>query len=88
MLFFRISRIFLKTFLQSLFFVLIHARISGVIHGFFFRRFSLLARAFNGACLSNTELNVEVKFETPWLMFDLFKSVILIDENAEYKSRR
>ena len=59
----------------------------GLIHGFFFRRFSFLVKAVNGACLSNTELNVEVKFETPWLMFDLFKSVILIDEIAESKSR-
>ena len=80
--------IFLKTFLKSLFFVLIDARILGVIYGFFFRRFSILVKAVNGACLSNTDLNVEEKFETPWLMFDLFKSVMLIDENAESKSRR
>ena len=63
---------FLKTFLKRLFFVLIDARIPGVIHGFFCRRFSFLVKTVNGACLSNTELSVEVKFETPWLMFDLF----------------
>ena len=79
---------FLKTFLKRLFFVLIDARIPGVIHGFFCRRFSFLVKTVNGACLSNTELNVEVRFETPWLMFDLFQSVILIGENAESKSRR
>ena len=78
----------MKTFLKRLFFVLIDARMLGVIHGFFCKRFSLLVKTINGACLSDTELNVEVKFETPWLMFDLFKSVILIDENAESKSRR
>ena len=80
MLFFRISGIFLKTLLKRLFFVLIDARIPGVIHGFFCRRFSFLVKTVNGACLSNTELNVEVKFETPWRMFHLFKSVILIDK--------
>ena len=74
--------IFLKTFLKRLFFVLIDARIPEVIHGFFCRRFSFLVKTVNGACLSNTELNVKVKSETPWLMFDFFKSVILIDENA------
>ena len=72
---------FLKTFLKRLFFVFIDARIPGVIHGFFCGRFSFLVKTVNGACLSNTELNVEVKFETPWLMFDLLKSVILIDGN-------
>ena len=61
---------FFENFLKRLFFVLIDARIPGVIHDFFYRRFSFLVKTVNGACLSNAELNVKVKFETPWLMFD------------------